>query len=326
MRLRSLTPLLVVGALAALLPTACSSFDYLTEVGSTQPSAADCGGCHVEIYEEFRSSAHAQAWTRPSFVAASGDRSITDCLGCHAPSTVFGEGQPELRAARRDEGVTCLSCHFDDGAMVGPIESTALVDPHPIAVSRTRYRTSKLCGKCHEGTYREWVAAPRRGGKTCQDCHMGRVTRKATQGTSTISNLLVSFEDEFEGRRHTFHVPVAGTIYDVLTALISGVQRDEEMLRCDLILTNELPHLIPTGDFGYRWVKIKVEARSPSGAPLATSETSLFKELGDALVPTESRSFPQSFPPETASVRVLVTTGSQSGPRATIFDQNLLIP
>ena len=155
---------------------------------------------------------------------------------------------------------------------------------------------------------------------------MGRVTRTATQGTSAISNILVSFEDEIEGRRHTFHVPLSGTDEAALTIAIDGVQRDQETLRCQLPLTNELPHLIPTGDFGYRWVQIRFEPMSPSGAVLATHETSLFKELGDALMPGKPRAFPSSFPPETSAVRVSVTTGRRSGARATIFDGTVQIP
>ena len=130
--------------------------------------------------------------------------------------------------------MTCLSCHFDDGEMVGPVASSALVDPHPVAVARGIYRSSELCGKCHEGTYREWLAAPAEDRRTCQDCHMGRVTRTATQATSAISKVLVSFEEEFEGRRHTFHVPLDGTIDDALAVEVHGVRRDEETLRCEL--------------------------------------------------------------------------------------------
>ena len=316
--------LIVLVALAAG-PPACSSFDFLTDVESSSPSAADCGACHVEIYDEFRSSAHAEAWIRPDFLSATADHAIVDCLGCHAPDTIYSDGAPTVRAARREEGVTCLSCHFDRGAMVGPVDSSALVDPHPVAVGREIYRTSELCGKCHEGTYAEWLAAPSDERQTCQDCHMGRVTRTATQGTSAISNVLVSFEDEFEGRRHTFHVPVDGTLDDVLTAEFGDVHRDEEALRCELTLTNELPHLIPTGDFGYRWVKIAMEARSSEGTTLATHEQSLFKELGDALRPREPRAFPLSFPVRTTSIRLLVTTGKRTGLRATILDRTLEI-
>ena len=188
--------------------------------------------------------------------------------------------------------MTCLSCHFDDGEMVGPVASSALVDPHPVAVARGIYRSSELCGKCHEGTYREWLAAPAEDRRTCQDCHMGRVTRTATQATSAISKVLVSFEEEFEGRRHTFHVPLDGTIDDALAVEVHGVRRDEETLRCEL----------------------------------ATEETSLFKELGQALTPSDSRAFPLSLPRRTSSVRVLVTTGKRSGPRATILDRTLEMP
>lgn len=155
---------------------------------------------------------------------------------------------------------------------------------------------------------------------------MGRVTRTATQGTNVLSNLLVSFEEEFEGRRHTFHVPLDGTLEGVVALAIGAVHRDEETLRCELRLTNELPHLIPTGDFGFRWVRITTTALDADGRQLSTAETSLFKELGQSLVPGETRSLPSSFPQTTAAVRVVITTGKRSGPRATILDRTLDIP
>ena len=60
-----LPSVLAVAALVAA-PGACSSFDFLTDVDASPPSAADCGACHVEIYDEFRSSAHAEARVRHS--------------------------------------------------------------------------------------------------------------------------------------------------------------------------------------------------------------------------------------------------------------------
>ena len=316
----------LTAAVLAVAPAACSSFDFLTDVAATPPTAADCGGCHVEIYDEFRSSAHAEAWLRPDFVAATADHAIEDCLGCHAPATIYADGTPSVRAARREDGVTCLSCHFDQGAMVGPVASSALVDPHPVAGARDIYRSSELCGKCHEGTYREWLEAPADGRATCQECHMGRVTRTATQGTNLLSDLLVSFEEEFEGRRHTFHVPLDGTLDGVVALAIDAVHRDEETLRCELRLTNELPHLIPTGDFGFRWIRITTTALDGDGRTLSTLETSLFKELGQSLTPGTVRSLPSSFPPATSAVRVVITTGKRTGTRATILDRTLAVP
>ncbi len=314
-------------ALAAALPAACSSFDFLTDVGDArQPAAEDCGECHVAIYDEFRASSHADAWVGPGFLDATADHAIKDCLGCHAPESIYTDGPPVLRATRREEGVTCLSCHFDGGAMVGPEDSSALAEPHPVLVGRAIYRSSLLCGKCHEGTYREWQEATDPDGETCQDCHMERVTRTSTQATSAISTVLVAFEDEFEGRRHTFHVPLGGTIDDAVSAVIDDVRRDEETTRCDLILTNDLPHLMPTGDFGFRWLKITTAALPPSGSTLSVHEESLFNELGQSLVPGVARRLAITVPSRARALRVTVTTGKRSGPRAIIFEKTFALP
>ncbi len=328
LRTRTIGAASLAAIAAALGVAACSSFDYLTAETGLPPSAQDCGGCHVEIYEEFRSSPHAQAWTRPAFVVASSDRTFADCLPCHAPDSVFGDGIPGLRTAHRDEGVTCLTCHFDAGSMAGPVDSDALVDPHPIAVRRDIYRRSDLCGVCHEGTFREWSTFRGADARTCQDCHMEPVRRKLTQATSAVSEVLVAFEREADGRRHTFHIPTIDVFDGALeSAVLPDAHRDTETLRCTLELTNTLPHLIPTGDFGFRRLIVTTVARASDGTELATLERSLFKELGQALRPGTPQRLELTLPPRTARVHVRVSVTKESdAPRHTIHEREHATP
>src|SRR3990170_3801833 len=54
--------------------------------GVASLSAEACGACHREIYDEWKTSIHAQAYDDPLFQAYwRKDKHIWVCLNCHAP-------------------------------------------------------------------------------------------------------------------------------------------------------------------------------------------------------------------------------------------------
>lgn len=314
--------------LSALPAIGCvlESFDDLTRVGVESPSAARCGECHVQIFAEFNESAHAGSWTRPEFVEATSGRIFEACLGCHAPETVYSEGPPRLRADHREEGVSCVSCHFDGGVLAGPAPRSALLEPHPVAEHRQLYLEAELCGKCHEGTYREWQEAESDDRRTCQDCHMKPVTRKLTQATGPLSSLLVSFEDEYEGRAHSFHLGAIDDFEGAITSELLAVERRDGQVRVDLQLVNRLPHLIPTGDFGFRRATVQFVGRNTAGEVVATQSDQLFKEMGQALVPDEPRHFRQSFAADVTRLHLSVVVGKRSSSEHPVLDVEWQLP
>jgi nitrate/TMAO reductase-like tetraheme cytochrome c subunit len=92
------------------------------ETLSLYPTAAQCGECHKEIYEEWASSNHAYASISPMFHAFEQKfQNLTQgtvgtfCVRCHAQvGTQLGEGRETplwKRAAISREGVTCITCH-----------------------------------------------------------------------------------------------------------------------------------------------------------------------------------------------------------------------
>lgn len=178
-----------------------------------------CGGCHVEIYAQWKGSMHSNAWTDPIYRAAlnaiskaTGGKADKFCMGCHTPvGVVSGEATPsgEGMSAVADRGVQCEVCHnisqstgIGNGAYVltpklygrplkfGPF-SDAISPYHDTAYSRL-HTQSEFCGNCHdvthpfnrlpiERTYTEWKDSPYAGmGVQCQDCHM-----KPARGTAT---------------------------------------------------------------------------------------------------------------------------------------------
>lgn len=92
------------------------------ETLSLYPTAAKCGECHKEIYEEWSSSQHAYASISPMFHKF--EQKFQDltqgtvgtfCVRCHQQvGTQLGEGREKALWARSQisrEGVTCITCH-----------------------------------------------------------------------------------------------------------------------------------------------------------------------------------------------------------------------
>ncbi len=304
-------PLLAVALAALLAAGACHPYAYLTESGPRGATSLDCGHCHVEVYAEWSASTHAASWDNAAFVAATSGHRFDRCLGCHAPASVFAEGVPAVRADRREEGVHCVACHLDHGVLAGPVPSTALIDPHPVAAERAIYGTAELCGKCHEGTYREWLDAE--GEETCQECHMPAVTRKVTQAEGVLSRVLVSFEDEVVGRRHSFHLDAVADFEGAVEARLVAVERRDDGMTCEVEVTALVPHSVPTGDFGFRRVLLSLEGLDAGGDRVGGSEWELYKELGTALAPGAPRRFAVPLPAEARTLRLALSRSKRDG-------------
>lgn len=179
--------------------------------------AATCGKCHVEIYEEWRISTHARAWTDDAQFMEELAKSEKQgvgwmCVNCHTPMVnqlerlvagledgavekpIFVDN-PRFSKALQDDAITCGVCHVRDGQILGPYGDT--IAPHPVKKDDT-LRSVEVCTQCHQAKA-EWrhialscvfdtgmeYAASGYGaeGKTCQSCHMPDVTRPiATNG------------------------------------------------------------------------------------------------------------------------------------------------
>jgi hypothetical protein len=287
--------------------------------------AEDCGQCHREIYEEWKTTIHSHAYKDPFFQAYwRKDRHIWICLNCHTP---LENQQPELigdiprnrveKAVRKpnpnydsqfqQEGITCAACHVRDGVIIGPFED--VLAPHP-----TRYdpifRTTKLCYRCHQvpsgpfqfyrfgpcGTYPEYEGGPYyKAGYICQTCHMPEVERPIAAGGPVR-----------KGRRHLWrggHDPE-----QVRRAITVELKADPPELKpgttvgFNLKLTNSgAGHNIPTGDPD-RYFTVEFQVVDGKGKVLKEDSSTMGRwilwqpvivELYDnRLAPLESRDYP----------------------------------
>ncbi|MCS6997966.1 MAG: multiheme c-type cytochrome [Aquificaceae bacterium] len=216
-----------------------------------RPQAKRCSDCHSEIFREWEKSRHAVAWKSEKFKVESENYTKNKCLSCHAPHQVEPEIKPALRVEFKEDGVSCVACHFKEEtkAMHGPHKVWS--PPHP-SKQDLNYTKSFFCAGCHQETYKEWHLTKVQ--KSCQDCHMPSMGDK---------RLVQKFPFEYfhsKKARHDHSFPTGkAKPEDLLIELERG-----EGLR--LKITNVgIPHNLPTADQGDPKLYIIVDAKLPSG-------------------------------------------------------------
>ncbi|MFQ5432332.1 MAG: hypothetical protein ACE5EN_07500 [Nitrospinota bacterium] len=179
--------------------------------GLSSLSAEECALCHEDIYNEWKSSIMAQAWTEPYFqVDFVWDNSMQVCKNCHTPLAdqqeylVLGfndsakldpilEPNPNYDPSLQNEGVTCVVCHVKDGVILGPYDLKT--DAHPTRKDDRFTDGNSVCKRCHWVKGDRWdmflklppcgnFAEIEETGKkvNCVKCHMPRVTRAMATG------------------------------------------------------------------------------------------------------------------------------------------------
>ncbi|MBP6440406.1 MAG: hypothetical protein KA259_02275 [Caldilineaceae bacterium] len=146
-----------------------------------------CRECHLEEYDNWVHSAHAQASFDPIFqVYLQAERQPGECFACHSTGYDTATGSFVL------SGVSCEACH-------GPYRSE-----HP-AKSMEIARSAEMCGACHQSTHAEWeVSRHGQAGVNCIDCH--EVHSQQTHATASTNALCADCHreqvDNFVHRQH----------------------------------------------------------------------------------------------------------------------------
>ncbi len=290
--------LIAATATLAIGLASCASFQHLTQVSNTFPQAKDCAECHIDIHQEWTASDHAHAYSNPHFRAATDDCAFNECLNCHAPEPMLTAQTPAVRSAGREEAVTCVACHLEQGRLSGPLEPTGRVRPHPIGVRPEVYRDTGICGRCHQGTFEQWADA-NEGKQTCQQCHMPEVARKMTQSTGGFASVLVAMEHQTPQRRHTFAIPTSDSTDGMIDL---EVRRDDS--GAQITLRNRLPHGLPTGDYGFRVLVLEVAAADGQGEEHVLIQEELAPETKTAISPEGTWQRTVTIPADSVSLRV----------------------
>lgn len=291
---RRVACLLGVGALVAVGLAACRTAGKVT-TATADPQG--CAECHTEIHTEWAGSRHARAWTSLRFKKQTADYTLKACLGCHAPGSLFEtQGRPKLRDQRRPHGVDCQACHLHQGTLVGPHgPGDRMIEAHPTRKKAVLYRSSELCGRCHEKAYAEVQAYSRNETKivqTCQECHMPPVWRTITQAKGVGAPVAGR---KVKQRRHTFRLsamPAPGRA----VKLTLETRRTPKGVKVEVSLLNRIYHRIPTGKSGLAVIRLLVTGWDAGGKP-AGRFVERFKAADDtALVPKVKKVVSGSLP------------------------------
>jgi hypothetical protein len=241
--------------------------------GLTSLRAESCGTCHTAIYDEWKTSIHAQAYRDPFFHAYwTKDKHTWVCLNCHSPlenqqPTLITEiprdrveravqaPNPQYDADYQHEGVTCAACHVRDGVILGPFDDA--VAPHPTKADPT-FRTTQLCYRCHSvvggpaqfynggpcGTYPEYESGywMKERDYICQTCHMPEIERPVATGGPIR-----------KGRQHLWrggHDPaMVKQAVDIKVVAEPAEPKPGDRVHVTLTLINAgAGHKLPTGD------------------------------------------------------------------------------
>lgn len=294
-----------------LMPAPMAPMEAPAGVGSR--SAAVCAACHAEIAAEWAGSRMGRAMKDPVFLADFANQGGFYCYRCHSP---LHEQQPTrvsgLRATQplthieapnpdydqelQSEGVTCVACHWREGAMVAGIADPQGA-PHPTHADAEEVGVS-ACARCHEvpappltgldrplpDTLAEWACWKEITGRTerCTDCHMSTVERAVATGAPTRS----SHRHDFPGGWDEALLHTAATV------LSAAVEADGVRVS----LRNDAGHALPTGE--------------PSRA-LVLSATA---RLGDASLATGEQVFARVVPVPRMRDQALDPAGVQRSP------------
>lgn len=131
--------------------------------------AEECGACHPEIYREWKTTIHSQAWTDPYFQADfKFDKEQYICRTCHTPLDrqlpelavdyldkdkwyPVLEKNPDFDEKLQHEGVTCAVCHFREGKIMSVMAHSDA--PHPLLKLDS---PNRVCVRCHVVSGKRW--------------------------------------------------------------------------------------------------------------------------------------------------------------------------
>ena len=299
----------LIVSLAVTLTTATSGLSAAPiEPGQVTPSVV-CGTCHRDIYQMWKSSAHASAMEDLIFVDTYRDVERADpatgalCVGCHAPLAHVTQDTGLVRQSSWD-GVSCDACHslvsvelipggahqvFDPGPVKrGPIHD-ATSTGHETAYSAL-HASALVCAGCHEfqnaegtpiiTTYSEWKeSAAGKTGKTCQSCHMG-----LTRGDVVDPKI-----KRLPAEHVNLHQMPGGHSRAQLNKALEvapSASRQGDTLSVVIRLANKgAGHAVPTGMPGRR-VILGISVRTSDGGSFEDRRvyTKTFRDAHDALI------------------------------------------
>ena len=245
----------MLGLILVSLFLVAAKYDYLLEMGEKTVKSSECNECHKLIYEEWSKDFHSKAFVNEPFKKGTKNDTVQECIACHTAQEIADEKNLKSRPVHQEEGINCTTCHLRNNMIYGTYKLTA---KHKSEQDESMLK-SEFCAGCHMPTFQEWQASGSK--KTCQECHMPRVERKAVQGF-----LLSAFVPKRMVGEHLM-------IYDKLlkeAALITG-ETGKELVK--ISLTNRFGgHNMPTGKYGDYRIILNTQVKDADGKTIFSKE------------------------------------------------------
>jgi len=247
-------------------------------------SAEECGICHQEIFNQWKTSGMANA-TMSSLlefdlhkIALSmrghSEEDIEWCYQCHAPLALAQPIDLSLKDPASKSGVTCMVCHTTTHAIADSNAGNFFVNPSlkmngPFDDAISNFHetnqhklfaddNSDLCASCHfsvyprnnmpiDWTWSEWHES--NGNKSCKQCHMPEYVGKSANRDWVPARKL---------RQHTF--PGGGKYNPefIKTSASIDLKIDEETHILNISITNHCGHNFPTGNGSAPALELKI--------------------------------------------------------------------
>ena len=265
--------------------------------GLVSLQAKSCGTCHVQHYQEWQKSTHAQAWKDLQFQAElKKESSPFMCINCHIPLqnqqeyiiTGLENGDiykpvktlnPKFDPQLQQEGITCVSCHVRNNVIIGPTGS--LLAPHAV-IKDTIHLSENLCISCHNAnavvtptlacsfeTGDEWKAGPFFGKKNCISCHMPETHRSIVAGMPSRKSRFHSFPASGIPKLDTLK-PERLESLSFKASQLKKTYRESDSLQFSLSLTNDFAgHKVPSGN-PERFIMVVMTIYDKNNLPIHT--------------------------------------------------------
>ena len=308
-------------AIAVLVVGAAASAGHLRGEPATTPgceapsqrdpnSAATCGQCHTEFYEEWKGRGHSKAWlSEPYQEQLKPKKKPQACYGCHIPVDVHARlgRKPKARDHLRDEGVTCVSCHKSTATgddILGPFGSTT--DAHPCQKSPAfTSSVSMMCASCHATKigpvlplardHKQYQETLGDEAKSCVECHMPVIERHLA--VSIVTGKPVG--EKRVTRDHRVLGPRDPEFCRTAFKLAARAERGRDLV---ITIGNGAGHRIP--GLKLRQFAVSISQLGPTGEQLATHEVIISHENEIKVLETREFRFDLADGASRAEVRI----------------------
>ncbi len=246
-------------------------------------SSKECGSCHTDHYEEWKTSTHAMAWKDVQFQAEiAKESSPYMCINCHIPLqnqqeyivTGLEEGDiykpikhknAKFDADLQQEGINCASCHVRNGAIISMTVSNNA--PHK-SVQDQNHLSEQLCISCHNAvavvtpelvctfeTGDEWKAGPYFETKNCKNCHMPSINRPMADGSPVTNTRMHYFMGSGIPKHDTLVVERLDGLEFNFESITSQYNSNDSINLLATVTNKFAGHRVPTGD-PERFIKV----------------------------------------------------------------------